>query len=630
MKASAIQLHAVQQSNHTNQLSVKEVILTIGGKQIEISEPDKLRLSISRSINEIQNVEQSNASRSKTVVVPGTKQNDLALGFGQDINSITAISQNIKPNALLEVAGTIIIQGFVRVTKRVIKGVDKTHEYHLIIIGDNGDWKHKDNGLNVNDLDYSEFDHVYNKVNIDASELTDSSGITLTRPDIVYPLINYGTTLDMPHPLTSEDNLHTVQVKNRFPAIQKRSIIKKIFEGAGLKINSVFIDSDSFGKRYMQFTNKAFLHPESFREPKLFRIGITDPLIDKLDNEDAPFFDNGDNYSDTEVLVPASIANFSFFHTYTVPEDSFMNFILETANVRNLTRTSGPSGNFNRIGILKPNGVEQVYNSAAPEYPGGIPPLKFKVRHETGMQFWEAGTIVFADFFQPQTDAVIDGTAFYNEVKIDVLPGNTVTMNSNLPDIEQIDFIRGIRDEFNLMILTDLTNRQVFIEPHDDFYTTKAIDWTDKLDLSRDQTIEDLNGNLSKTLHYSFKKDSKDAVVEQINIQSDVDLASLDVENSNKFVEGEQVIGASLFAPTLMDIWPYVGLLTAKVPRLNKDAVDFPSASVQSTDFVLRSLYYEGITPLPDGEQWFFEGIARTDYPYIHSVDEEDENDNSS
>lgn len=602
---------------------MKQVRLTIAGNEIEISDVDKLRLSVTRSIDEIQDIEKSNASRTKTIVVPGTKKNDIALGFGQDINSVTALSQNIKPDALLEVGSTIIIEGFARATKRKIINKDATHEYHLILIGDNGEWKHAINGLNVNDLDYSEFDHTYNKTDIDASELTDSSGVALTKPEIVYPLINYGTTLDMPHPVSTNLDLHTVRVKNRFPAIQKRSILNKILNNAGFKIISTFVDSAFFGNQYMPFVNDALLHPESYRTAKLFKAGLTADvpfvgILPQLDDESTGGnFDNGSNYT------PAS-------STYTIDEDSIQNFTFISEAV--YTAGSGQPAQILAIiqlRVTEPDGTVIFYESEAVSFASGV---ANKAIVETGFVEWTTGTTIKAEtlsILSGSSTVKKTGTFFFNEVKREILEGHTVEMNGNLPDIEQIDFIRGLRDEFNLMIFTDITNRQVFIEPHDDFYSTKSIDWTDKLDKSKDETIEDLNDKLAKNVKYAFKRDSKDKVVESILLQTGEEVASLNVANSNKFVDGEQIVGNSLFAPTLMDTWAYVGLLSAKVPRLNKDAVEFPSASGQATDFVFRSLYYDGVQSLPSGESWFFDGVERTDYPRFFSVDEENDNDNS-
>ena len=610
-------------------MGLKDIKLTIGGKDIDVSKIEKLRLSITKSIADIRDITQSNSSFTKTMIVPGTKNNDIALGFGQEINSVIAISQNIKPEAILEVSGTIIIKGFARSIKRVIKNKSKTHEYHLMLIGDNGDWKHDINGLNITDLDYSEFDHVYNKASIDVSELIDGSGVALTKPDIVYPLINYGATGDMPHPVPSEQQKHGVRVRNRFPAIQKRSILKKIFNSLGLKIVSNFVDSAFFRGQYIPFTNKALIHPETYREPKLIRIGVSDENVFTMDDETtAPNFDTGDNYEEVSFTTAIAPLFTRFEFAYTVPEDSFQNFILEVDFAK--TVGGGVFGNFMEINIVDPNGFETQFISSTPIFPGNIPPSAgFKLRVETGMRFFKAGSIVFPIFSQPAMKVRIPDSVFYNEVLLNVLEGHTIDMGVNLPDIDQIDFIRAIRDEFNLMILTDTESREVFIEPHDDFYIARAIDWTTKLDKGKDEEIKDLNDQIAKTVKYAFKPDGNDKLVEQVNLHTDIDLASTEIVSDNKFTEGSQTIGNSLFAPTLMDFWPYIGLFSVKVPRLNKEVSEFPGESPQSTRFEFRSLFYDGVKALSSGESWFFDGVERFDFPNFYAVDEINDNDNS-
>ncbi len=622
---------------------MEDVRLTISGIVIDIADVEKLRLAITKSIAQIQDTSQGDAGFTLTMVVPGTKNNDKALGFGQDINSVKAISQNVRPEAEIEVGGTVLLDGFVRSSKQKINNRSKTHEYHITLFGDNGDWKHKMNGLNVNELDYSEFDHVYNRASMDASELTNSSGIALTKPDVVYPLINYGSTLDMPHPVLTNQDIHTVQVKNRFPALQKRSILKRMYEGIGFKITGNFIDSDFFSRQYLPFTNPALLNPESFRTERLFRAGLASDIADAAaviflipfdDDTTDVRFDNGANF-DPAVFGPSNPRG-----TYTIDQDSRQNFILETlveetgTPIDPLTGASIIIDGGNFIRVTDPDGNEVDYRSGITPFPAGVPT---KIHTETGFQDFKAGTTVtahglFVTFVGSGSVLEVkkEGTFLYNRIQLgSVLKGQTVNMNINLPDVLQLDFFRAIRDEFNLMTLTDVGKREVFIEPHDDFYTTKAIDWTDKLDKNKDEIIEDLNDSIAKTIKYSFKSDSNDKVVEQIEIQSNNELASLDVTNSNKFVEGEQTIGNTFFAPTLMDFWPYVGLFSVKVPRLNKDTVEFPGVSAQSTDFVFRSLYYNGIQPLPSGESWFFDGGERFNFPNFYSVDEINDNDNS-
>ncbi len=83
-------------------------------------------------------------------------------------------------------------------------------------------------------------------------------------------------------------------------------------------------------------------------------------------------------------------------------------------------------------------------------------------------------------------------------------------------DYKQIDFIKGIAHAFNLKMTTDESTRTVNIEPFDTFYKdyADAIDWTYKLD--RSKQIEDkwIKSDLKRDVVFKYKSDSKDKKVE--------------------------------------------------------------------------------------------------------------------
>ena len=84
-------------------------------------------------------------------------------------------------------------------------------------------------------------------------------------------------------------------------------------------------------------------------------------------------------------------------------------------------------------------------------------------------------------------------------------------------DYKQIDFVKGIAHAFNLKMTTDETTRTVNIEPFNTFYKdyADAIDWTYKLD--RSKQIEDkwIKSDLKRDVVFKYKSDSKDKKVEQ-------------------------------------------------------------------------------------------------------------------
>jgi len=84
-------------------------------------------------------------------------------------------------------------------------------------------------------------------------------------------------------------------------------------------------------------------------------------------------------------------------------------------------------------------------------------------------------------------------------------------------DYKQIDFVKGIAHAFNLKMTTDETTKTVNIEPFDTFYKdyAEAIDWTYKLD--RSKQIEDkwIKSDLKRDVVFKYKTDSKDKKVER-------------------------------------------------------------------------------------------------------------------
>jgi len=84
-------------------------------------------------------------------------------------------------------------------------------------------------------------------------------------------------------------------------------------------------------------------------------------------------------------------------------------------------------------------------------------------------------------------------------------------------DYKQIDFVKGIAHAFNLKMTTDETTKTVNIEPFNTFYKdyADAIDWTYKLD--RSKQIEDkwIKSDLKRDVVFKYKTDSKDKKVER-------------------------------------------------------------------------------------------------------------------
>ena len=84
-------------------------------------------------------------------------------------------------------------------------------------------------------------------------------------------------------------------------------------------------------------------------------------------------------------------------------------------------------------------------------------------------------------------------------------------------DYKQIDFVKGIAHAFNLKMTTDETTKIVNIEPFNTFYKdyADAIDWTYKLDRSKQIDDKWIQSDLKRDVVFQYKPDSKDKKVEQ-------------------------------------------------------------------------------------------------------------------
>jgi hypothetical protein len=84
------------------------------------------------------------------------------------------------------------------------------------------------------------------------------------------------------------------------------------------------------------------------------------------------------------------------------------------------------------------------------------------------------------------------------------------------PELKQIDFVKGIAHAFNLKISTDEEIKSINIEPFDEFYQPlgDAIDWTHKLDRSKEAKDKWLKTDIKRDLIFKYKTDGADAMVQ--------------------------------------------------------------------------------------------------------------------
>jgi hypothetical protein len=574
---------------------VADIRLYIDEQEVDTFGAESLGLSMSYSVADIKNPFSRSSSLTKTITLPATGRNKQIFGFSEDINSSNGIDQTQKPIARIEVEGTVVIIGFLKLTTPQ-RGI-AVDSYECVIIGDNGDWLSRITDLDLTDLDFSDYDHLYNKANIDLSESTVGTG--LEDATIVYPLINYGQFVDTPN----------VLVEDRKPSVNVRRLLKSIFNEQGYRVDSEFIDNK---------TDRLF---RAAMSSNFFISTITgDVQVTYDDDSSAGNFDTGSNYS-------------TVVQEYTVPVGGNYRF---TAQITYDTLLVVIALGFKMH--IRRNGVD-ITSVVMPFKPVGT---THTITGQSSYQYFDAGDIIEVVIREVQQlpnaspgtmfEVLASGSFWYNETESGVNEGELLVMNANLPDMSQVELVKGLKHLFNLYFLTNVETRTVFIEPFDDFVNNNLIDWSDKLDHSRGISIGYLGDDLSRTLNYRYAEDSSDGNVGDIQERNDIILGSEERTIDNKFANsGTLDITNPVFAPTLMGYVPESGFTEKQLPKMWNTppaAPDFFNPEY-STKFGHRILYYNGVQSLGSSNTWTWEGTARTDFPEFYSVDEVNDNDNS-
>ena len=176
-------------------------------------------------------------------------------------------------------------------------------------------------------------------------------------------------------------------------------------------------------------------------------------------------------------------------------------------------------------------------------------------------------------------------------------------------DYKQIDFIKGVSHAFNLCMTTDEVKKQVVIEPFNDFYLPykDAIDWTYKLDRSKETTDKWLETDIKRNVVFKYKSDPQDEKVKARGHQffdGIEDEYPYREELTDSFAKGQSVFENPFFAGTYnaqdSDTQGGFGtdpLFSACLWTTNSSAGSSRANTDKGFDFLPRLLFYNRLNP---------------------------------
>jgi hypothetical protein len=481
---------------------------------------------ITYAVDDLTNTDSKATSFSKTIVLPGTANNNRLLGniFEFSNSNFTAdTAQNVGYNfnasksarARLEINGLQVMKGVLRLLEIIVDG--EWIEYEVALFGELGGFYSSMAARKLTDLDFSEYDHQYNVTNITNSWNSPSGGT-----GYYYPLIDYGNT--------SPSNNIDFQKKNFYftafrPAFYVRQYMSKIIEQAGYTYTSTFFDS-AFFKRLIIPNNQNRLQYKSvvqFAGNPFRSIATVGAEIGvEMKNVQSSNFSTSDDIVykyDPATPVEVSIL-FGFSGTFRVsaPTDTQGTYGEAYASIQVIKNSSEIVWESERIGgqvtAWGINTARSFTYSIGTR--GNSVTLSFAQDETFEIKLVSAGTVGPAD---PVLELSISetGSSFtvFNsgEKFIPALYNDYIFVNGTLPtNILQKDFFSSILKMFNLMVTEDkYIEKNLVIEPYVDFYNTDRttyLDWSDKVDRSKPIKIKPMSEVNARYYQFKFKQDS--------------------------------------------------------------------------------------------------------------------------
>jgi hypothetical protein len=440
------------------------------------------------AIDDIKDFAKRSTTYSKTVILPGTSNNNTLFGsiFETGVsNDYDPFLDNVGLNFnAAKYARCIIFQDNLQTFKGTLRLLEIVKvkgqiEYEVALNGEI-------TGLNstlanryLENLDFSAYDHIYSLANIVNSwDNPGGSGVH-------YPLIDYGTYSALKH----DWNYRTFR-----PALYLKEFVDKIFAAANYRYESAFFDTTRFKKLIIPHNQKSL----TIKQTNLYRADVTANKLVLGALSPVPF--------DTTSGLGFTPNGGKTVHTYqgatatlTLTYNFFINRYTYAANA------------YTAHFVIKKNGVEVLHLSSNEHVwnPKGSIDIPLVFGDTIEIDSKTNRTTVTAQV-KPGSYIVVTSIT---PIPVPITLGNQLSINDTIPkNIKQIDFLTSLVKLFNLYVYeSKFDDRKIIISPFVDFYSASSgtpIDWTYKLNRDEPVRITPMSELNFKIYDFNYKDDT--------------------------------------------------------------------------------------------------------------------------
>lgn len=590
----------------------------IEGRRLDVKEG--LDFSFNYSIADVRDPNKRSTEYSKTIQCPSTPSNDILFGNIWDVNisndydpNNLNIEVNFNPNKKAEARvvadGVEVMVGVVQL--RSITVVNGKMDYEVVFIGNLisffgviGQSKIRE------EIDFSDLDHAYSSANVQSSW---TAGL-----DYVYPMIDYGDDYG------SDLGVKSWFVREFRPAMFAKSILDRIFDYAGFTYTSSFIDSDPFTSLIIPFSGEQIFADDNQTNNRKFQASLSSPdgayvagdftaitsdvgfRTLQLDNDSTGGnFDTGNNWSTStfrylvpndgyygfnvkqEINLTRTTVNANRIYggnvniqLQIIKTDTSLNTTIIGESVQSFPLVGNPSP-FNQTLELNADCEEQLmFAGDKIQFRFLVNNNEFTATNATGQSISKSN--LFTDFDMTTNTS----TGLSNPSNL-IFEGDTMIMNSVVPDVTMVDLIMSFARMFNWYIVQDpLNENNLIIEPRDEYYASGVIkDWNKKLARDRRAVIKPMGLLSAKVYDYKYKEDS-DYYNERYQTSHVRTYGNRRYEVDNDFLNDTKDVEV-IFSPTPIQI---EGNTNRFVPRIYDNDI---SEGAKPTEANIRILYYD-------------------------------------
>jgi len=535
--------------------------LIMEGYELDLSEG--LSNQITYAVDDIVNLDSKSTAFSKTIIIPGTTNNNNIFGNIFEINN-SNFTVDAQPNVLYnfnsalsavcfyEVNGLQIIKGVIRLLEIIIDG--KFIEYEVSIIGELGGFINKLGNKRLQDIDFSNYNHVYSVSNIADSWLGEFQYIPQETLFIVSAGFNYiiffgvnfrqlktGQTFTVSSTASNNGAFTILSVEflttgaTRFKVVEAVTLEQTIpiisytlNQGEGYfypltDYGNVSIDKINFQysayrpalylRDYVNriITDAGYTWESSFFDTAFFkRLAIGN-------NQKGLFKNNVTDYVNGATTTQQNINSLGpvnvLFGSPTLNDFTYSAGVFTYTGTPTIT-TKTKVKLRGTVTSTAPGAATVYIDDVSRTLVTGTFDIELEITKT--LNTGDTLSVKFASFaFTFLCIVSVDSAEIVTQKDppgfVDLPLGETVEINPSLPQgIFQKDLFTSVLKLFNLIVSEDkFIEKHLMIEPYPDFYqTSNFLDWSDKLNRGEPYRIKPMSELNARFYNLKFKQDN--------------------------------------------------------------------------------------------------------------------------